>query len=559
MKVISAAKSRFRINWRYMSLAALLLAGLLAVGWASAQGAGAAPLSSGVHVAKDGAGDGGSGGVPADASAIASPTCSPNWVTITTPNAPLRASNLFAVAEVGLNDVWAGGSYGTDAVSSSVVPFFEHWDGTSWALVDAPLPTPGAQGQITDISVNSAHDVWAVGLYIDAGQIHELIYRWNGIQWDIVPGAHPSPTDNELNGVTVVSTNNVWAVGTYTVNGLKKSLAQQWNGSTWTVVSSPNRGTGDNALRDVSAVPGSPGTDIWAAGDYIVTPGGTNQTLTLHFDGTSWSSVASANPGANGNQLAGIDAISAHDVWAVGQYYGAGASHTLAEHWNGSTWSVSPTIDTGPQGNTLAGVFATAGNDVWAVGVTDDSNSVPSALIEHWNGGAWSVSPNQPVGTGSHPFAIGGGSASDLWTVGEFAPAGSQQHFGRAGEALQWDRLEPRLRARPAHKLRPLSVGFRRVRGRHLGCGQGWWVRTRTIRDLIDSRALGRQHLEYSHKRSPRSLWRPSCFGKGALGQRCVGCRRLSKRWEQTDLYRALERQHLELHSQPQPGRQQPH
>ena len=423
MKVRPETMSSYRSNWRYMSLAALLLAGLLAVVWASAQGAGAAPLKSEVQEAKDSDRGGRSIAASTDSSAVVSPTCSPNWTAITTPNAAFQASLFTTVAEVGPNDVWAAGTYQANSSSSEYLPLFEHWDGTSWALVAAPLPAPGAQGEIWALSVSSANDIWAVGIYTAGSNTNELIYRWNGLQWDVVAGAQPSTTDNELMGVAAVSTNNVWAAGSYTEAGLKKTLIEHWNGSTWTHVGSPDQGTGDNSLQDISVVPGSSGNDMWAVGNYEATPGSPNKTLTMRYNGALWSYVASPNQGMSSNKLMGIAAIATNDAWATGSYQAGSVQHTLAEHWNGSAWSASPTIDPGPQGNNFVRVFATAGNDVWAVGETASGLTAVSTLIEHWNGTSWSVEPNTAAGAASFAFDIDGASTGDIWVVGFYAPS----------------------------------------------------------------------------------------------------------------------------------------
>jgi hypothetical protein len=354
----------------------------------------------------------------------ASPTCGPEWSVVTTPNYPLHSSYLYALAEAGPNDVWAGGYYGNDASPSESLPFSEHWNGTTWSVVAAPLPAGGVNGLIWSISVNTSSDVWAVGYYSDGTNTFELIERWNGIQWNTVAGSNPSATDNELYGVAVVSTNNVWAAGFYKAAGLDKTFVDHWNGATWTHVASPNHGTGDNSLADISVVPGSSGSDIWAVGNYSMTPGGTQQTLTLHYDGTNWSYVVSLDQGAGNNGLIGVHAISANDVWAVGTYSSGTAAHTLAEHWSSSAWSIVTTVDPGPTTNQLIRVFATASNDVWAAGYST-TGTIPSSLVEHWNGTAWSVSTNAPVGYANLLVGITGSSSSDLWTVGAYDPTSS--------------------------------------------------------------------------------------------------------------------------------------
>jgi hypothetical protein len=116
------------------------------------------------------------------------------------------------------------------------------------------------------------------------------------------------------------------------------------------------------------------------------------QTLVQHFDGTVWSVVPSPSPGAQQNILYGVAAITDSDVWAVGgQQDSNGLWQTLTEHWDGSQWSVVKAVDAGVNGNQFYAVKAVATNDVYAVGQQAGSGFPNQALIEHWNGGSWSV------------------------------------------------------------------------------------------------------------------------------------------------------------------------
>src|SRR5258706_5160860 len=90
-------------------------------------------------------------------------------------------------------------------------------------------------------------------------------------------------------------------------NGVS-ALIEHWNGSSWSVVSSPN---GSNELYAVAAVSAN---DVWAVGQ---------QTI-LHWDGSSWNTV----PNAPSVGLYGITVISANEIWAVGGY-----NKTLTMHW----------------------------------------------------------------------------------------------------------------------------------------------------------------------------------------------------------------------------------
>ncbi len=359
--------------------------------------------------------------VPAAPAVVASPTCAPEWSAVTTPNDPLHDTILVATTEIGPNDVWAGGYYVADSSTGSPqMPFFEHWDGSSWTVEAAALPAGGKSGVIWKISANTSGDVWAVGNYYDGTNYFELINRWNGIQWNAVAGPSPSPstTDNELLSVAVVSTNNVWAVGFYYNGTARRTLIEQWNGSVWNQVTSPNVGTGDNELQDISVVPGSSGSDIWAVGYHIAAT--VQKTLALHYDGTTWSHVVTLDVGAGDNVLLGVSAVSAGDVWAVGAYIASTVTHTLAEHWNGSVWAVVSTVDPDPTAQAFERVFATASNDVWASGLTEAGGTLPTQLIEHWNGTAWSVSTHATIGYASLTYGITAGTSGDVWAVGGF-------------------------------------------------------------------------------------------------------------------------------------------
>src|SRR5213078_4321877 len=119
---------------------------------------------------------------------------------------------------------------------------------------------------------------------------------------------------------------------------------------------------------------------------------GSSQPLYEHWDGESWQVLPEA-PGTeqSGGIMFGVEAVSSDDVWAVGYKGGEGGFDfdPLIEHWDGTAWSVIPDDPPPPGGaNILHGVSATASDDVWAVGVR--ANGHPP-LIEHWDGTAWTL------------------------------------------------------------------------------------------------------------------------------------------------------------------------
>lgn len=76
------------------------------------------------------------------------------------------------------------------------------------------------------------------------------------------------------------------------------------------------------------------------------------------------------------NNLYGVAAASASDVWAVGSYSNDPQNQdvqTLIEHWNGSSWSIVPGLNPGAQGNAFNAVTTVSASNVWAVGFSYNS------------------------------------------------------------------------------------------------------------------------------------------------------------------------------------------
>src|SRR5579859_3924011 len=273
----------------------------------------------------------------------------------------------------------------------------------SWSIVKSPNPLPGRH-ILSAVAAISTHDAWAVGDSKAAGigsPFQALIEHWNGASWNVVKSPNPGSDVNILRGVTAISANDVWAVGSYISGGISgptRTLIEHWNGASWSVVESPSPGAHGNALGGVSAISAN---DVWAVGgsDTFQGQNDVSQTLIEHWNGRNWSVVQSPNLG-KGDALRGVSAISANDVWTVG--FNAGSSDTstqvLIEHWNGVRWSLVTSPGPGESGG-LSGVSAISANDVWAVGYTSvlqrtaggKSNTVWKPLIEHWNGRSWSV------------------------------------------------------------------------------------------------------------------------------------------------------------------------
>ena len=240
----------------------------------------------------------------------------------------------------------------------------------------------------------------------------------NGVtSWTQVPSINFGNQDNVLAGVSAASATDVWAVGAYipSLNGVLNTLAHHFDGTRWTAFTLPNVGAQENLLQAVSMP--SPGK-AWAVG-YFINGKFQQQTLTEHFDGSVWSVVPSPSPGARQNLLYGVAAITDTDVWAVGGFEDANdVWHALTEHWDGSTWTQVNAVDAGTHGNQFYAVKALASDSVYAVGQQANAGFPNQALIEHWNGTAWSVVKSPADAATSLPLGVTAIAAS-LTLVGE--------------------------------------------------------------------------------------------------------------------------------------------
>src|SRR5258706_4887843 len=100
-------------------------------------------------------------------------------------------------------------------------------------------------------------------LLLRAGTVQALASACG--QWSIIKSPSPGTYDNSLNAVASVSTNDVWAVGyaSNSMSGPYNGIIEHWNGQTWRQVPSPHPPNTIIYLVGVSAISA---TDIWALG-----------------------------------------------------------------------------------------------------------------------------------------------------------------------------------------------------------------------------------------------------------------------------------------------------
>jgi hypothetical protein len=345
--------------------------------------------------------------------------CGPAWRIVTSPNSSPNTNILFGVVGTSTSDGWTVGTYYDQNFTAQTL--IEHWDGSAWTTSSSP--NPGSTGnQLNAVAALAPGDAWAVGFSTDANSIAStLVEHWNGASWNVVPSPNNGGNGSYLQSIAALATNNVWAVGYYIdANLVNETLVEHWDGTSWNLVNSPNRGIDGSQLYGIAAVSAG---DIWAVGNSG--QGNGVLTLTEHWDGTAWSIINSPNPGTSGNYLQGVAVVSGvPDIWSVGYYYVSGHPRTLIERWDGSNWNIVPSPNVGTIGDSLFSVSGSAANDVWTIGAYNLNNQTGTlqTLIEQWDGSNWTVvlSPNQ--GTADNIlYALTAISTGDAWSVGTYS------------------------------------------------------------------------------------------------------------------------------------------
>jgi hypothetical protein len=263
-------------------------------------------------------------------------------------------------------------------------------------------PGAGAGARLYDVAMASTSSGWAVGsrgaTLEGPTELDTLIQRWDGRQWTVTPTPAVASSDEVLQGVAALSGTDAWAVGWQDRYGYNADLPilLHWDGSSWSSVA------GAMATGRLWAVAASGPDDVWALG-----------TSAQHWDGQSWSVVPLADV-SSAHALTAVAAVSPSDAWVVGSTfigtYGS-RGQALVEHWDGRSWSVVPTPATDAD-DRLSAVTAAAG-EVWAVGATSGR-----ALAMRWNGRTWrrATMPTTPSAAGLSDVARA--ADGSIWAVG---------------------------------------------------------------------------------------------------------------------------------------------
>ena len=277
------------------------------------------------------------------------------------------------------NDGWAVGDDMNDGITTTVL--VSHWDGSKWSLSPAlnPWPTtrtlygnqvatPASANAVAAISPN---DVW-IGVNSDSSSTFE---HWNGSTWTVVDPPQGDTTPNLIPSMHAFSATDVWATGIHFDNltgSESEPVMMHWDGKSWSVSKLDPATTSDAAFISIS---GSSSNDLWAVGATIDPALGTDVPFSEHWDGHSWTIVPTldgASVASNHTTLLGVASISPSNAWAVGTYGGIRAGQTearlyLLEHWDGHAWTIVSTPQSAVP-DALQAISASSASNIWIAG-----------------------------------------------------------------------------------------------------------------------------------------------------------------------------------------------
>jgi hypothetical protein len=265
------------------------------------------------------------------------------------------------------------------------------WDGANWSIQSSSTGlSPGAA--LFSVSCTSLDACTAVGGN-NGGLLAE---QWDGTTWTVEPT--PTPAGSQfafLNSVACSSASACTAVGSSSDGNTWTTVAESWDGTQWSLQSTLNE-PGWSQLFGVAC----PQASACVAVGYGVKASGAFATLGEGWDGTQWSVQSTADPlGTHGANLNGVSCKSPSACMAVGalnEFSSNGnARGTLAEWFDGTTWRIVPTPnpDGEPDGS-LNGVSCTSPSVCVAVGaVVDSSGNSVGTLTERWDGTSWTIQP----------------------------------------------------------------------------------------------------------------------------------------------------------------------
>jgi hypothetical protein len=396
-----------------------------------------------------------------------------SWVQQTSPN-PEGSSNsvLQNVSCFDRNGCIAVGDW---LNAGTWKPMAQNWDGTTWSLDSAAVPTGSTfglfegvscrvtclaigwytkeeknktLGEVREIptwtqrSINSSVDAWlgGVGCYsastclvVGSDEFTPRASAYLGAEtWtEVFPPKLSEATSAGLRDVSCPSGSaTCMAVGGYVKKETELPVAQRRvEAGTWTTYEGLPLPTEikSGVLNDVSCTSAS---FCIAVGDFK--SGVTPRSYILKWNGSSWSLQTSPNASESENVLFSVSCASSSACTAVGYAFSGGTWVPLIERWNGSSWSLQSYEGKGE----LYGVSCAGPSDCIGVGRAESHT-----LALRWNGTSWTTltSPIPSFASVSLFAELSCTSATSCVAVGHYDDSeGKRRSLVDAWDGTRW-------------------------------------------------------------------------------------------------------------------------
>jgi hypothetical protein len=252
----------------------------------------------------------------------------------------------------------------------------------------------------TAAAAASGTSAWA--FEAPGGNAKPRAYQLSGRTWKL--RSFPGKQDEQIFAASAPSSSNVWAFTT--LNG-STSRVLRFDGNGWRQV----KAFGEVINSGLALSP----TNVWVFGAAFGPSLGA-----VHYNGHTWTKSARG--------LLGASALSARSIWAYGK--------SSVAHWNGSTWRSTSVGRLLPKGNQvcgpglLAGIDALSARDVFAVAKGGCPDGEGPLVLLHYNGSRWSkVAPSKHIN--ADPVGLIDDGMGGLWIpLASGAPAsGLMEHY----------------------------------------------------------------------------------------------------------------------------------
>jgi hypothetical protein len=252
-------------------------------------------------------------------------------------------------------------------------------------------------GELRAVLAVSPEEIWAAGHLVagDGDRDVALVVRWTKDFRDISPAPVDSTLHVRLHALSWAD-EHVWAVGQATdKNGDRRPRIERYSrlsDGPGEQVDGP-KVAGNAALHGITMLSAAEGWAVGGSGPSADSE--FTSTLVTRWDGNSWHTVPSPNPGTLANQLNAVAARATDDVWAVGHASSAAdRSDPLVLHWDGSAWTQVPTPVTPGLRNELLSIALAGPDSLWAVGTSFRTETADqTSLVLHREGSTWKSIP----------------------------------------------------------------------------------------------------------------------------------------------------------------------